>query len=493
MYNLLLVDDEPWILKDMEQIIDWDKAGFRIVAKAHDVNIAESLLRRQSIDVVISDIRMPGKTGLDLLSFVNRVSPRTLVVFMSAYSEFAYAKQAIEQGCFNYLLKPVNEEELLQTLEKCSKRLEERERERSLQQAYDQSMMLLEWVESDVAIRKISNRLASTGAAFQTGKHYAFATVKSTESLADEDLLSIDQLLTSYRLSYFKCRISPFKWTYLLGFPAIMGRAAGRLYREVRREAAAHGWDVGISSMGSADDRIYFLYHQSNRMADTSSLNGRRGVYRHKAHVNAAVPALKAQIGSASRMEHLEAALYDMHKGIQKGRIHLSGLAELYNLFVISMNNLTSSHGAPDTEDFITAQDLIVYYNKPHDLLEEMAMRIEEHKRKPSELNALLIVDEITRDLDRMFAHRISLKEMAQKYFISPNYLSHLFKQEKGKSFINYLIHKRLEAAVSLLDKDISLYEVGKLVGYDDYAHFSKLFKKHLGMSPLEYKQQKKA
>ncbi|MNY83585.1 putative response regulatory protein [compost metagenome] len=58
--------------------------------------MAESVIRRQHIDVLISDIRMPGKSGLDLLSFVNRVSPHTLVVFMSAYSEFEYAKQAIE-------------------------------------------------------------------------------------------------------------------------------------------------------------------------------------------------------------------------------------------------------------------------------------------------------------------------------------------------------------------------------------------------------------
>ncbi|ACS99836.1 response regulator transcription factor [Paenibacillus sp. JDR-2] len=492
MYNLLLVDDEPWILKDMEQIIDWNAAGFSIVAKANDVNIAESLLRRMRIDVIISDIRMPGKTGLDLLAFVNRVSPSTLVMFMSAYSDFAYAKQAIEKGCYNYLLKPVNTGELLVALDSCAKRLRERERERGFQKAYDQSVMLLEWIESDLTIRQTLGRIASTGEAFKEAGQYVLMTVKSQEMLTERDLMDIDNLLESYGIGCFKCRNSPLKSTYLLGLPLLPAKTLRNLYREASREVSARGWDAGISRIGSAEHGVHRLYQQSNAMADTPSLNGRNGIYRYKQHVNAAVPALKAQIGKATRLEHLEAALYDIQKGIQRGRIHLIGLAELYNLFVISLSGLIPSGSAVE-EDFITSQDLLIYYGKPQDLLEEMMQSIEEHKRRPGEVNALPIVEEVTRDLDRMYAHRISLKEMAQKYYISPNYLSHMFKQEKGQSFIHYLIHKRLEAAVSLLKKDIPLYEVGKLVGYDDYAQFSKLFKKHLGMSPLEYRQRKNA
>jgi Response regulator containing CheY-like receiver domain and AraC-type DNA-binding domain len=492
LYNLLLVDDEPWILKDMEQIIDWSAAGFHIVAKANDVHIAESLLRRMRIDVIISDIRMPGKTGLDLLSFVNRVSPSTLVIFMSAYSDFTYAKQAIEKGCYNYLLKPVNTGELLLALDSCAKRLRERERERRFQKAYDQSVMLLEWIESDLTIRQTLDRIASTGGIFKEAEQYVLMTVKGQEALTERDLKEIDLLLEMHGIGFFSCRNSSFKSTYLLGFPCLPAKALRDLYREASREVSARGWDVGISRIGSKDQGVHRLYQQSNAMADTPSLNGRSGIYRYQQHVNAAVPALKAQIGKAARVEHLEAALYDIQKGIQRGRIHLSGLAELYNLFVISLASLTSS-GEVAQEDFLTSQDLLIYYGKPQELLEEMMQCIEENKRKPGEVNAIPIVEEVTRDLDRMYAHRISLKEMAQKYYISPNYLSHLFKQEKGQSFIHYLIHKRLEAAVSLLKKDIPLYEVGKLVGYDDYAQFSKLFKKHLGVSPQEYKQRNKA
>jgi two-component system, response regulator YesN len=489
MYNLLLVDDEPWILKDMEQIIDWEEAGFNIVAMLKDVDRAESVIRRQHIDVLISDIRMPGKSGLDLLSFVNRVSPHTLVVFMSAYSEFEYAKQAIERGCFNYLLKPVNIEELQQTLAKCSQRLAEKDKERKIQSVYDQSMLFLEWIEKDSMIEQIIELLPQSSAnSLLSLKSYVFATVKSKGSIGDDELIPVDHLLQQSGLTSLRVRISPFKWTYLLGLPKLLLGVATKLDREMHRISKECQWDIGLSSIFPPGSRVGRVYQQSRMMADTSTLNGKVGIHAYTAKVNSAVPALREQISKASRLEHLEAALFDVYKQIDAGRIHLSGLTEIYNLFVLSMKKLSMRNGL-DHMDAVTGQDLILHCGNPQDLLEGITMLLEEQKKKPDVTNAVLIVEEITRDLDRMYAHRISLKEMAQKYFISPNYLSHLFKQEKGQSFINYLIQKRLKAAISLLEKDISLYEVARLVGYDDYAHFSKLFKKHVGQSPVDYKQ----
>ncbi|RED66422.1 response regulator transcription factor [Cohnella phaseoli] len=493
MHNLILVDDAPWILKDMEQIIDWSEAGFRILAAVGDVNAAESLLRSHSIDVVISDIRMPGKSGMDLLTFINRASPRTLVVFMSAYGEFAYAKEALEKGCFHYMLKPVNTEELLHTLERCSRRLAEQERDREAREAYGNSMRFLEWIENDVTIRQAVARLAPKGAAFPSAKRYSFATVKGKRPFAEDELRQLDNLLASYRIASCRWQTSAFKWTLLGGWPDFRPAELRKLWRELRSLSADREWDIGISSLAGSEHRIGRLYHQANTMAETSMLygGGESAIYRYRPEANAAVPALRERIARAARLEHLEAALFEVHKGISSKKIHIGGLVEIYNQFVVSVAGIRSG-SEPDGADAITGQDLILHCGNPGDLLEEMRSLVDEQKKKPDEAGSLQVVEDIARDLDRLYAHRISLKDMARKYFLSPNYLSHLFKQEKGQSFINYLIQRRLEAAVSLLEQDISLYEVGRMVGYDDYAHFSKLFKKHVGLSPFEYKQSMK-
>jgi two-component system response regulator YesN len=487
LHKLILVDDEPWILKDMEQIVDWEALGFQIVAKVNDVQTAESLLKRKSIDVVISDIRMPGKSGLDLLSFVNRVSPHTLVVFMSAYSEFSYAKKALELGCFAYLLKPVNEQELRDALSNCSNRLAERDRDQRVLQTYNNSMLFLEMIEKGLTVQQVS-LLKGLNVEMGSGAGYAFAIVKSKIAISEQALLNSDRLLHEHGFSFFRAMASPLKWAYLLSHSDLDSNTLKSLYKRVLIMAAELNWDVGVSLSNDSGSQIAKYYNQANMMADTSSLNRRIGVYRYRPRVNVALPSIMERIGKATKLEHLEAALFDVHKGIAKDHIHLNGLVEIYNFFVVVIKNFSSSTQS-FAEDSITVQDLVLHYGNPHDLLVQMRMLIDEIKKKPSELTSFPIVDEIIKDIERRYAHKISLKEFAQQYFISPNYLSHLFKQEKGQSFIHFLIQKRLDAAVELLKEDISLYDVGKLVGYEDYAHFSKLFKKHLGQSPLEYKQ----
>lgn len=490
MYNLLLVDDEPWILKDMEQIIDWEEQGFRLIASVSGADAAEAILRRQRIDVVISDIRMPGKSGLDLLRSARRIARDTLVVFMSAYSDFAYAKQALEQGCFSYLLKPVSETELLDTLARCKERLGERERELIDRREADQAMRFLEGIGKDQSIRRLMDGLARQDTALKSSQPYAlFASVRAEATLEPEGLPPLDELLASSELSSYRSRVSASRWCYLVGLSQTPdGRAVARLYRRLCRLARQQGWDIGLSAVSPVTARSGKSYHQAAMLADTSQLTGRHGVHRYKPGINRAVPALRERIIKADRPEQLKALLIEIRRGLAGGTIHYSGLAELHHLFIVAVDRLLQPELAGGS-DSAASQELLMHYGDAGELLEDMASHLETRsRRRDEEPAAQLIVEEVVREVDLMFAHRISLKELARKHYISPNYLSHLFKQEKGQSFIHYLIHRRLQAARMLLEQEISLYEVARMVGYDDYAHFSKLFKKHLGHSPLDYK-----
>lgn len=98
-------------------------------------------------------------------------------------------------------------------------------------------------------------------------------------------------------------------------------------------------------------------------------------------------------------------------------------------------------------------------------------------------------IREIVEYIDANYAERLLISNFSEQYFFNASYLSNLFKKETGKSFSGYLIEKRLEIAEKLLkDKSMKLAEVSSQVGYDDYYHFSKLFKKYKGLSPLEYR-----
>lgn len=131
MLKVLLVDDEPFILQGIKVIIDWEKEGFEIAATAENGLEALEYLKKEKVDLIIADIRMPGMTGLELLEQIRseEISDAYFVI-LSGYAEFDYARRAMQNKCTEYLLKPVDRETLLKLLHKV-RALSDRERQES--------------------------------------------------------------------------------------------------------------------------------------------------------------------------------------------------------------------------------------------------------------------------------------------------------------------------------------------------------------------------
>lgn len=117
MLKVLLVDDEPFILKGLSMVIDWEAEGFEIAGMASNGQEALGVFSRESVDLVIADIKMPGMNGLELLEKLREMGASDLYfVILSGYSDFEYARRALQNECLDYILKPVRKEELLPLL-----------------------------------------------------------------------------------------------------------------------------------------------------------------------------------------------------------------------------------------------------------------------------------------------------------------------------------------------------------------------------------------
>ncbi len=123
MLRIFLADDEPWVILGLKGMIDWKESGFEICGEATDGLKAWERIRRLRPDLVLSDIRMPGLSGIDLVKRIREEKIAAEVIFMSGYSEFEYARAGLQYGCVDYLLKPVYEEDLLGCLEKAARRI----------------------------------------------------------------------------------------------------------------------------------------------------------------------------------------------------------------------------------------------------------------------------------------------------------------------------------------------------------------------------------
>ena len=139
--KVLIADDEPFILQGLSVLIDWEAEGCEIVRKATNGMEALDYLRQNSVDLVISDIKMPEMSGLELLEKIRteKISD-AYFIFLSGYNEFAYAQKAMRYSCMDYLLKPVKKEALLERIREIRKKLDltmlEKEKERRVQEAY---------------------------------------------------------------------------------------------------------------------------------------------------------------------------------------------------------------------------------------------------------------------------------------------------------------------------------------------------------------------
>ena len=120
MLRVLLVDDEPFILRGMEELIDWENEGFEIVGSAADGEEALHFLQDHNADLVVADIKMPVMDGLELLRMLRASKKNRDVYFiiLSGYADFQYAQEAIKYACTDYILKPVEKEKLIQALRK---------------------------------------------------------------------------------------------------------------------------------------------------------------------------------------------------------------------------------------------------------------------------------------------------------------------------------------------------------------------------------------
>jgi two-component system response regulator YesN len=117
IYKVMLLDDEPWQLKGMKEMIPWDSTGFKVTYTLENPADALLFLSSEKIDVLLTDIRMPGLSGLELMERLRQNNVDTEVIFLSGYAEFSYAQEALRMGAYDYLLKPFNLEEMPSFLE----------------------------------------------------------------------------------------------------------------------------------------------------------------------------------------------------------------------------------------------------------------------------------------------------------------------------------------------------------------------------------------
>lgn len=144
----MLVDDEKLILQGLLNIIEWDKLDLEVIHLAEDGMEALEKFKDNPVDIIVTDINMPRLTGLELLKEIKALDSNVKFIILSGYDEFSYARTAIKLGVENYILKPIDEEELESSLKKLKKKIEE-EKSKDIK-VLEKNRLLIEFINGKI-------------------------------------------------------------------------------------------------------------------------------------------------------------------------------------------------------------------------------------------------------------------------------------------------------------------------------------------------------
>ena len=531
-YTVLLVDDEEEIREGIIRKIDWEKYGFRIAGSAGNGKDALEIAESIQPDVVMTDIMMPFMDGLELGEQIARMNPEVKLLIFSGADEFEYAQKALRIQAVEYILKPINAEELRDTLVKIKDTLDkEYEAKRNLETLREHYIDSIPVIREQTMAALVEGRLdrkqleKKCGIAQIDLEAWGYTVglleVESSQRKAVKEIFSNhDEALIPVTLKQTADEILPSYVKVTTFYYGDMAGVAANFYKEEDIFQLIEGMDHVCKTMQKVYNVVVtggiglmcqdaLELRQAREEAQTAltyrvSLGGGHAIY---------LGDVEPQKSSVLRFqENDETALIEAVKLGRENKIdvQVNGIFEKIRGQILSNRQLEVYF----TEVKIAFMRLLQYYEiQSEELFKEMEnFRVadEIHSFQEAEnwmiqksLDISRIIKETRMNSRSMITMRakeymqknygdeeLSVEKVSRILHVSPNYFSSLFKKEMQVSFIAYLTDIRMKKAVELLDKtDDKSYMIAEKVGYSDPNYFSHVFKKHYGVSPQKYRK----
>ena len=482
-YKVLLVDDEYMILEGLKKLLPWDELGFEIVSTAKNGRLALDYVQSAQVDLVISDVAMPIKNGLSFVKEAYSLGQKFEVIILSGYQEFDYVRDALKFGTINYLLKPIDEKEMTDSLKKAFRRIQEKEKESQKKEILREAI-LLKWLHDECELEDVAHFFSIEIHQLQKRSFtciiikdcYKNEEIEQFIREEKQDLYFYWQdgqswvLIFSHEGNELQCFLSAIKRHLSLSFDEmIIGETVTRL-DEI---------SLSFSNALSSKELHEFYFGESGNDSFFDDLSIRESIPE--------VSFIKFnQALSIRNFSTIREELSSLFQRIEQKNIlpdyarHLGFLIfiDLYRNFDLS-------------EAFYQKQAKKIIASKHFDEISLYVFQtINEIQEGTSNREYSPYIQQILQIIHEEYQHEITLKDISERLFINTMYAGQLFKKEVNKSFSQYLNHYRLSIAQKLLtDTEESISAIAVKTGYATANYLAKNFKKICGMSPKEYRK----
>lgn len=529
MYNVMIVDDEPVIKQGLLCFVNWEALDCQVVCDAQNGIEAIEKLEAHPVDIVITDVKMPGMGGLELSKFIHENYPSIKVIILTAFADFSYAQSAIKYGVVDFVIKTNPTEKIPDAICKAKALItQEKELDEKLkfmeQRANTRISEVREKYFKDVFNGIIANdkilQSKLTELEIKIENYFVVLfdihNVSSQSSvISPEDynkfIKSVNNLLSMVFKSYphytvainrnllaaiisFKSNNVPVcTQTLLMTCNEILSMADSFMRFTI---------SIGISQMQQNIQALPFAYQQAK--------DALKGGFYNDNHVSVFMPYtppapsstnqphyFAEEIVSSLQLKNSSEAVLRLNKLLEEYRINKEPIENIkvscmliasYCYRLLTIHKLFAPELA-DSEPEIykqiqSSRNIQNLQSIVIQLIESIAQVMESNDNKFSYL-----IQETQKYIRDNFSKNISLQSIADHIHVNSSYLSRLYKKETGESIVDAINKYRIDNAKKLLkDPGNKVFEVACAVGIEDPAYFTHVFSKYTGMSPKEYK-----
>ncbi|MBO0992294.1 response regulator [Bacillus sp. SD088] len=513
MYKVLLVDDEINILQGIALLVNWEKCGTKLVAEAHHGKMALNYVEREVPDIVITDIKMPGMNGIELIEKIHTSYPQVKFIILSGYDEFEFAKTAMAYGVKHYLLKPSNELKIEQALLKVVEEVDEQNRTKQFISSMDQKLKKM----IPGAKEQFLNE-------YITNKDYGVQDWAQLERIFEIDFSS------SLRLFVFMIEHeSNYEYIYALKKMILTEMKKDRsvvLDTLIDERIVILARDNNVDYFIETIKRVQKMFYQTFQLSFLVAISGSGNQHEIRNLYEEALENLSERFyldnGSIITKKRWNSQGTNESSGHYNHQhlIHvirngdLKGIHKYLENFFAHLKKNGYSEKDVKTHSLDLLMSTIRQASKDHKklLLKQMIQFVELPTFEQVKGFIVTVAEDVAKlhytDTKKIQSHVIrQVIEYVDKYvddeelsitkiantvvYMNPDYLGKLFKKEVGESFSNFLIEQRIKKAIELLEqsKEMKMFEIAEFVGFGrNPRYFSQVFKKHTGFTPTEYK-----
>jgi two-component system, response regulator YesN len=526
MWKIAIVDDDFQVLRGLKKAIPWEECDAECAGEASNGESGLELIRSSQPDIVITDLYMPGISGIEMIEQARKEGFQGRFIILSGYSDFEYARQALRLGVEDYLMKPGTLEQIREVLERTIGKLEESYLLRLEEYERNQTGQITELSIHDWVISMLNNSQTTLKQDVPPHVHSLVQWEEHRQAVAIMEVIKTDRV---HNITIADWNLFRFALT------------------NVAQESLAHAWP-GSLLVWLYGSYFAVVYHVSNDLSEPEALERIHAVCRQVSHnvqqylgisVRYGIGDMKTSwrgLKESSEEAFQELFMRSMDSVLSPASKHGSG-----QLSVTFCRQLASALQTQDPKDAMSivsnyldavqadcsdaestgfyrvlATEVWALFQyaaaqagiRPEDsdptvvayeldqltgrvqLEEWLASKIDLiHTRKQPQIGQKhkQAVEFMIQYIHEHYAEDLTLEDLSNQLFISKNYLNQLFKKVTGETFMNYVIRVRInKAKVLLLEGNLMIYEIAEKVGYQNVPYFSTLFKKYCGVNPSD-------